>query len=133
MVNTLKALAVNQQQLVRKRFGTTELIQRLMAEKCEICSSMENIEVHHIRKMSDVQKKGRKPKAEWKILMAARRRKTLVLCRKCHKKLHAGLPCRLKRNKLLESHDARKLARLVRRGDVEKGVILPRQLPTLLF
>jgi len=96
LVNTLKALAVNQQQLVRRRFGTTELIQRLLAEKCEICESTENVEVHHIRKMSDVQKKGRKPKAGWKILMAARRRKTLVLCRKCHRKLHAGLPLPIK-------------------------------------
>jgi len=96
LVNSLKALAVNQQQLVRRRFGTTELIQRLLAEKCEICESTENVEVHHIRKMSDVQKKGRKPKAGWKILMAARRRKTLVLCRRCHKKLHAGLPLPIK-------------------------------------
>ena len=98
--NTLEALAVSQQMLVRKRFGTTELIQRLLAEKCEICESTVNIEVHHIRKMADVQQKGRKPKAAWKILMAARRRKTLVLCRKCHRKLHAGLPLPIKRKRV---------------------------------
>jgi hypothetical protein len=32
--------------------GRTELIKRLLANKCELCGSEENIEVHHIRKLS---------------------------------------------------------------------------------
>ena len=30
--------------------GRTELVKRLLAEKCELCGSTKNIEVHHIRK-----------------------------------------------------------------------------------
>ncbi|MCO6480679.1 MAG: group II intron reverse transcriptase/maturase [Phaeodactylibacter sp.] len=94
--HSLEALAVGQHNLMRKRFGRTELIQRLLAEKCEICGSTKNIEVHHIKKMANLKQKGRMPKADWMILMAARHRKTLVLCRKCHRKLHAGQPLPMK-------------------------------------
>lgn len=92
----LKPLAVDQRSLVRKRFATTELIQRLLAEKCEICESTQNIEVHHIRKLADLKVKGRRPKKDWQVLMSTRCRKTLVLCRECHVKLHAGQPLPIK-------------------------------------
>ncbi|HEL2070651.1 TPA: reverse transcriptase domain-containing protein, partial [Streptococcus suis] len=36
--------------------GRTELIKRLLANKCELCGSEENIEVHHIRKLADLNK-----------------------------------------------------------------------------
>lgn len=74
--------------------GRTELLKRLLAETCEVCGVTENIEVHHIRKLADVNPKGRKPKPDWMHLMASRQRKTLVLCRDCHKNLHAGRPLR---------------------------------------
>jgi len=76
-----------------------ELIQRLLADECEACGSTQNVEVHHIRKMADVQKSGRKEKPDWVILMSARRRKTLVLCRKCHDDVHAGRPLRTRPDK----------------------------------
>jgi group II intron reverse transcriptase/maturase len=63
----------------------TSLEQRLLANKCEYCGSIEKCEVHHVRKLKDL-----KGKEKWEVLMIARRRKTLVLCRKCHDKLHAG-------------------------------------------
>jgi group II intron reverse transcriptase/maturase len=72
----------------------TELIQRLLADECEACGSTEKVEVHHIRKMADIQKPGRKSKPDWMKLMSARRRKTMVLCRKCHDDVHAGRPLR---------------------------------------
>jgi group II intron reverse transcriptase/maturase len=68
----------------------SELLQRLLADKCEVCGSQENVEVHHIRKLSDLQKPGRKAKPYWVEVMASRKRKTLVLCKKCHVDLHAG-------------------------------------------
>ena len=43
------------------------------------------MEVHHIRKLKDL-----KEKAIWEKYMIALRRKTLVLCRPCHVKLHTG-------------------------------------------
>ena len=70
----------------------TELVQRLLADTCELCGSHENVEVHHIRALKSLQpfaKQGdRKP--EWVKLMVARQRKTLMVCRKCHEDIHAG-------------------------------------------
>ena len=63
----------------------TKLTQRLQANKCELCGSEEEpFEVHHINKMKNI-KDG---KSEWEKLMIARRRKTLVVCLKCHNKIH---------------------------------------------
>jgi hypothetical protein len=70
----------------------TELVDRLLAETCEVCGSRMNVEVHHIRKLSDLKRRGRKEKPIWMRMMIARARKTLVLCRRCHHDLHAGRP-----------------------------------------
>jgi group II intron reverse transcriptase/maturase len=69
-----------------------ELIQRLQANRCEICGSTQQIEVHHVRKLSDLKHRwqGRKAKPEWVKLMVARRRKTLIVCRQCHLDIHHG-------------------------------------------
>ena len=67
-----------------------ELIKRLLAEKCELCGSRTNIEVHHIRKLADLKEKGRKEKPRWVKKMAQRRRKTLVVCANCHENIHRG-------------------------------------------
>ncbi|HBY91160.1 MAG TPA: reverse transcriptase [Streptococcus sp.] len=70
--------------------GRTELIKRLLANKCELCGSEENIEVHHIRKLADLNKHNGKLVPKWKEIMSARRRKTLVTCRDCHHAIHNG-------------------------------------------
>jgi group II intron reverse transcriptase/maturase len=63
-----------------------ELGQRLKAHQCEWCGTKEGpIEVHHVRKLKDL-----KGKKVWERQMIARRRKTMVLCKKCHVDLHAG-------------------------------------------
>jgi hypothetical protein len=67
-----------------------ELIHRLLAGRCEICESTTGLEVHHIRKLADLNKPGRREKPAWMHLMAMRRRKTLVICRRCHEDIHAG-------------------------------------------
>jgi group II intron reverse transcriptase/maturase len=67
-----------------------ELIHRLLARHCEICETRTNLEVHHVRKLADLNKPGRRPKPDWMHLMAKRRRKTLVICRPCHEHIHAG-------------------------------------------
>jgi hypothetical protein len=67
----------------------TELIQRLRADRCEICESRDGVQVHHIRKLADLNKKGRSLDL-YERVMAGRRRKTLVLCRQCHADAHAG-------------------------------------------
>lgn len=81
--------------IIRDQIGNyippmTELVQRLMAQECEVCGSTEKIEVHHIRKLADLKKPGRREKPFWAQLMAARQRKTLVLCQTCHHDTHLG-------------------------------------------
>ncbi len=67
--------------------STTEIVKRLLANVCEYCGKTEGMmEVHHIKRLKDV----RQGKAYWQILMTARKRKTLVLCRQCHVQLHNG-------------------------------------------
>jgi hypothetical protein len=70
----------------------TEILQRMLANTCELCKSTKDIEVHHIRKLADLKGKGGRERPAWVKLMAARHRKTLVVCRSCHRKIHAGQP-----------------------------------------
>jgi hypothetical protein len=67
-----------------------ELIHRLLAERCEMCESRTGLQVHHIRKLADLDKPGRPEKPMWTRLMAKRKRKTLVVCERCHQDIHAG-------------------------------------------
>ena len=61
---------------------------RLKARKCELCGSTdsEHYEIHHINKVKNL-----KGKAVWEQIMIAKRRKTLVVCRECHKKMHGKI------------------------------------------
>ena len=66
--------------------GRSELVDRLLAEKCELCGTGDGpMEVHHVRKLADLTGRSR-----WERVMAARRRKTLVVCERCHATIHAG-------------------------------------------
>jgi group II intron reverse transcriptase/maturase len=68
----------------------SEMVQRLLADQCELCESEDNCEVHHINKLADIDRPGQKEKPSWVKRMIARRRKTLVVCRKCHEEIHCG-------------------------------------------
>ncbi len=68
----------------------TELVTRLLADTCELCGSRYNVAVHHIRHLKDLQRKGHAAPPAWVQQMAARRRKTLVVCASCHRAIHAG-------------------------------------------
>jgi group II intron reverse transcriptase/maturase len=70
----------------------TELIQRLLAEMCEVCGAEEHVQVHHVRKLADLKPKGRREQPDWAKIMIARQRKTLVLCHQCHVAVHSGKP-----------------------------------------
>ena len=70
-----------------------QLITRLQANTCELCGSDTNIEVHHVRKLKDIRDKYKrlgKTMPPWVLTMVKMRRKTLVLCSKCHDNVHAG-------------------------------------------
>ena len=68
----------------------TELVKRLEADRCEICGSEDRIQVHHIRKLADLTRDGRRAKEPWEAVMIARQRKTLVVCQPCHEKIDHG-------------------------------------------
>ena len=75
--------------------GRSDLEKRLTAATCEQCgatSRTEQIEVHHIRALKDLNRYSGREKPAWVKLMATRRRKTLVLCRTCHMAIQYGHP-----------------------------------------
>ena len=41
-----------------RAINATELVQRLLADKCELCGSQESMEVHHVRALRDLNRKG---------------------------------------------------------------------------
>ncbi len=67
-----------------------ELIRRLLAGRCELCEGSAGLQVHHIRKLADLNKPGTPQRPSWVHLMAMRKRKTLVVCETCHQDIHAG-------------------------------------------
>ncbi|UIJ69688.1 transcription elongation factor GreAB (plasmid) [Bacillus cereus] len=71
---------------IMKNLGRTSLVDRLLAEECEICGTIKTpLEIHHVRKLKDL-----KGKRRWEQIMIARRRKTIALCSRCHIDLHVG-------------------------------------------
>jgi len=65
--------------------ATTTFESRLKAKVCELCGTTKSdrFEVHHINKVKNL-----KGKEFWERVMIAKRRKTLVVCRECHYKIH---------------------------------------------
>jgi group II intron reverse transcriptase/maturase len=70
----------------------SEIIDRLLHDTCEVCGSKEHIEMHHIRKLADLNKEGRREKPLWMKIMISRKRKSMPLCRRCHDDIHANRP-----------------------------------------
>jgi hypothetical protein len=70
--------------------GRNELLARLLAETCELCGAQGEMVVHHVRALADLQQRGRAARPAWMTQMAARQRKTLVVCGVCHRSIHAG-------------------------------------------
>lgn len=84
-------------EIERYHWKRSELEQRLLAQVCEQCGATRmtaKIEVHHIRALKDLNKYTGREKPLWVQIMAARRRKTLVLCHTCHMDIQHGRPHR---------------------------------------
>ena len=84
--------ATLEEQLPHTWTGRSELVQRLLADFCEICGSSEDVEVHHIQAMRKLHEHPGRPKPEWVKRMIALQRKTLLLCKTCHEAVEHGLP-----------------------------------------
>lgn len=76
--------------IVKLGKSRTELLQRLSNDECEMCGKKGKVEVHHVRKLKDVNRPGRKNRPAWVHRMSALRRKTLMTCVICHGAIHAG-------------------------------------------
>ena len=63
---------------------TMSLIERLTANKCELCGKEGNVVSHHVRKLSAL-----RGKTEWERKMLKMHRKSLIVCVECHNMIHA--------------------------------------------
>ena len=63
-------------------YAVNTLENRLKAHVCELCGAADSqfYEVHHVNKLKNL-----KGKEHWERVMIAKKRKTLVVCRHCHK------------------------------------------------
>jgi len=100
----------------------TEIVQRLLNDKCELCGATGLIQMHHIRALKDLEQSGRTPKAKWQRIMSARRRKSLAVCHECHTNIHKGCYDGQSPAKFTGEPDAAKAASPVRGEAVGKGV-----------
>ena len=66
-----------------------ELISRLRQRECELCETGATVTVHQVPGLKALGKPGPGQPA-WAVLMAKRRRKTLVVCQACHELIHAN-------------------------------------------
>lgn len=85
--------AVIRDKKVQLHGNRNELVRRLLADRCELCGATKNIVVHHIHRLNDLKRRyaGRSKPPLWVIRMMETRRKTLVVCRRCHQDIHNGL------------------------------------------
>jgi group II intron reverse transcriptase/maturase len=86
----------------------SELERRLLAEFCELCGSDKDVEVHHVRAMRKLHEYPGRPKPPWVRRMIELRRKTLLLCKRCHEATEHGLPITWQLISLDEIKDRRK-------------------------
>jgi hypothetical protein len=66
----------------------TQLIARLTAGICELCESRDGITVHHVKRLTDLNRYSTRTAPEWAEVMRASRRKTLIVCAHCHGTIH---------------------------------------------
>jgi len=52
--------------------------------------------MHHIQKLKDLNKKGKREMPLWMKIMISRKRKSIPLCKRCHEDIHHNRP-KLKR------------------------------------
>lgn len=60
---------------------------RLAAKTCELCGTTSSAlyEIHHVNKVKNL-----KGKEQWERIMIAKKRKTMIVCLECHKRIHGN-------------------------------------------
>jgi len=115
--------ANREDRMFRWNVATVEVVERLLADTCELCGSRDRIHVHHVRHLEDIWRKrrGQNPPPYWKVIMSSRKRKTLVVCHKCHVGIHHGRLTGQTETQATGEPDDAKVSRPVRRGADGKG------------
>lgn len=62
-----------------------------LALKCQLCGTLEKVEMHHLRNVSDIRNKIRTGKITWAQWNGAVERKQIPLCKNHHNLIHKGL------------------------------------------
>jgi group II intron reverse transcriptase/maturase len=75
----------------RETHPRKEIITRLLRNTCELCQHSGQVQVHHVARLADLPHPGHGQPA-WARLMAAKRRKSLMVCPPCHDQIHAERP-----------------------------------------
>ena len=70
----------------------SEIVEKLLYDTCEVCESKENVQMHHVRSLKDLNKKGKREMPLWMKLMISRKRKSIPLCRRCHEDIQHNMP-----------------------------------------
>jgi retron-type reverse transcriptase len=68
-------------------YPNKQLVTRLLAGRCELCKRTDDIAVHHVRWLADLERAGT-PQPSWAQVMTKRRSKSLVVCGDCHDLIH---------------------------------------------
>jgi group II intron reverse transcriptase/maturase len=69
-----------------------EIITRLLHGECERCHTRTQVETHQVRKLADLASQPGREQPAWAAQMAKMRRKTLIVCARCHQAIHHGKP-----------------------------------------
>ncbi|MCU6482731.1 reverse transcriptase domain-containing protein [Arthrobacter sp. A2-55] len=81
-----KRAFLNDRLITGPAYPHKELIIRLRHGVCEICGSRDGVRVHHIKALADLDRSATAP--PWAQIMAARQRKTLIVCGSCYDLTH---------------------------------------------
>jgi group II intron reverse transcriptase/maturase len=74
------------------RYATdrSEIVLKMISDKCDLCGADGPVVMHHIRKLSDLNRPGRSQPEDIKRILSARRRKSIPVCKSCHWRIHSG-------------------------------------------
>jgi hypothetical protein len=68
-------------------YPNKQLVTRLLRGRCELCKRSDDVQVHHVRALAELNRFAQ-PQPVWVQVMAKSRRKSLVICGDCHDLIH---------------------------------------------
>jgi hypothetical protein len=88
----LQKPAIKDQVLTNYVNKKSEIVERLLNDTCEVCGAKEKVQMHHVRKLRDLNKPGKREMPLWMQVMISRRRKSIPRCKRCHDDVHHNRP-----------------------------------------